>query len=182
MVERQIEVPDDTLGSQTEPKSSSTASARQPECSAEQYSSRNTAQQPGWHDSPPATTSLPHEHVRSPSQSKPGRGSPHPDFFNAGYEACADADKESKAKATARNEAAANMHVPVAHAPGPQPLSEPLSSLESQLTGGTQCSTDDPSNTIVTDKLIDLAYKITEGMSFKEPPSTPRRPDLPMST
>jgi hypothetical protein len=32
---------------------------------------------------------------------------------------------------------------------------------------------------MATDKLIDLAYKITDGMAFKVPPSTPRRPDLP---
>ena len=165
-VERQIVVPNDTLGSLTESNRSSTASARQTGRSAEQ--------------SPPTTTSLPHEHVRSPSQSKPGRGSPHPDFFNAGREACADADKEGTSKATTRNEADADMHAPVAQAPVPQPLSEPQPSLESQLTGGAQCTVDDPSNTIVTDKLIDLAYKITEGMSFKEPPSTPRRPDLPV--
>ena len=165
-VERQIVVPNDTLGSLTEPNSSSTARARQTGRSAEQ--------------SPPTTTSLPHEHVRSPSQSKPGRGSPHPGFFDAGREACADTDKESKAKATTRTEAVSNIHVPVAQAAGPQPLLEPQPSLESQLTGGARCTVDDPSNTIVTDKLIDLAYKITEGMAFKEPPSTPRRPDLPV--
>ncbi len=73
--------------------------------SAEQSSSQNTAQQALWHDSPPTITSLPHEHVRSPSQSKPGRGSPLSDFCNTEHEVCADADMRSKASATTRNAA-----------------------------------------------------------------------------
>ncbi len=140
------------------------------------HASHTTVPQPVEHTSPPSTTPLPHEHVRSPTQSKPGRGSPYPYFHDSGGDE--NTIGSSLTAVATQYEADAEMPMPelVSQAPplGQHPLRMPEPSLAAQQQG----IADAAGSGIVTEKLIDLAYKITEGMSFKEPPSTPRRPGL----
>lgn len=135
------------------------------------------------HNSPQINTSLPHEHVRSLVQGKPRRGSPYPLLHDTGDNAHAHEDVQrstgSSSNARTQHRAAVYLHMsdPLAQSPrlDQQPLTTQRPSPHAQPRG----SMNYPGSPMVTDKLIDLAYKITDGMSFKVPPSTPRRPDLP---
>lgn len=176
--EKEMDIPYGTSASASERKSSDmTASKRQPEQPLDRpRSSRTTVQQSVEHNSPPSITALPHEHFRSPTQSEPGRGSPYPYFHDTGGHQ--DTTGSSSNAIAVQHEAEAHlpMSEPVGHAPplGQHSPTMPEPSPATQQQG----IVDSTGSGIVTEKLIDLAYKITEGMSFKEPPSTPRRPDL----
>lgn len=141
----------------------------------EQSSFEDDSTGPVEHDSPPTITTLPHAHFRSPTQSKPGRGSPYPYFHDVGHAAPLQEDAtRSTPQATTQHKADLR---PRAQASNSQtPLSDDqLSTSDATMEAQQQRAMDDAG---VTDRLIDLAYTITEGMTFKDPPSTPRRTGL----
>ena len=94
---------------------------------------------------------LPHEHVRSPAQSKPGRGAP--------FVTSPSPDKEELEQLRGRIEGGGRSRSSGSRVFMPVPA----------LAAGSES---------MTDQLIDLAYKITDNMDFKEPPGTPRRPGV----
>lgn len=175
--ETEMEVPDHSVLASASKNCDATASQ------AVRGSGGTTVQHAVEHNSPQITTSLPHEHVRSPTQSKPGRGSPYPLFHNAGNDTHSHEDMQrsmgSSSNARAQHIASTHLHMSDPLAQSPPLDQQPLTMLRPLPHAQPRGSMNYADSAMATDKLIDLAYKITDGMAFKVPPSTPRRPDLP---